>query len=90
MVGYSFPSLSHFIQSLRFVHNKSNATSLKDEWIVPIRISFVSVCTFQKIRLAFHNGDLLEIDVFKHVAKLRPFVHKIILQKYISQWIDLT
>ena len=44
----------------------------------------------QKIRLAVYNGCIWEIDIFKHGAKLKSFVHKIMLQKYTSQWIDLT
>ena len=32
----------------------------------------------------------MRIDIFKPVATLRPFVHKIILRKYTSFWTDPT
>ena len=36
----------------------------------------------QKTHLSFYNGCLWKIDIFEHRAELRPFVSKIILQKY--------
>ena len=38
----------------------------------------------------FYNGSLCEMDIFSCGAKLRPFMCKIILQKYTSLWIGLT